>query len=174
MTSRGGVIDPDNRPVKAPGVGKNSNRSDLAREIPPVLGSKGITQGDVQALEQGERIAPKQRNPVAGGQPQGQPQGQSRLPQSAEIPDAIEFMGGRSTGPLGTPEVIDRGGSLSKAATWLPIMRRMVAGPGSSGKLASALIKQMRALNESPRGQVAVVDLQAVDAGLEAMLDEGI
>jgi len=173
MTSRGGVIDPDNRPVKAPGVGKNSNRSDLARQIPPVLGSKGITQGDVQALEQGERIAPKQRNPVAGGQPQGQPATRP-VAQTGEVPDAIDFAASRATGPPNIP-VSNEGINGSKFDSWAPILRGLVAGPGSSGQLAAAYIQQMRSVRGS--GTVrppTVIDMNALDAGIEAMLDEGI
>jgi len=169
----GGVIEPDNRPVKAPGVGKNSNRSDLSRQVPPLHGSKGITQGDVQALEQGQRIAPKQKQGSAAPQPSGsiQPQGSTS---PVAVPDAIDFAAGRSSGPPEAP-VSNPGINGSKFDSWAPILRGLVAGPGSSGQLAAAYIQQMRTVRgKSSVRPPTIIDLSAIDDGIGTMLDEGI
>jgi hypothetical protein len=49
----------------------------------------------------------------------------------------------------------------------------MVAGPGSSGQLATAYINQLRGIRQ--KGSIrppVVIDMQNIDFGIEAMLDE--
>ena len=56
---KGGRIAPDGRQSQAPGVGKNSVRSDLSQPAKtPGLAGSDLQQGDVQALERGQKIAP--------------------------------------------------------------------------------------------------------------------
>ncbi len=170
--NKGGRIPPDGRSPQAKGVGKNSKRHDLERRSVPFLHGSDLQQGDVQALQQGQRIAPKQTQ-----QPGQTPQPQTSSPQQGgaagtEVPDPIEFIAGRSSGqvnPTGAPPA-----ASPKAGTWLPILQKMAQGPGVSGNLAGALISQGRALRQIPRREATVVDMQAIDDGLEAMLDAGI
>lgn len=172
MTARGGRIPPDNRPAQAPGVGKNSKRHDLERRDVPFLHGSDLQVGDVQAMEQGQRIAPKQtQRPAApparggaGSQTTTSGEGAAMTP-----PDPIEFLAGRFGGQQ--MEAPPRRADIanSKAMTWLPLVRQMAAGPGSSGVLASALINQMRALSRMPVRETTVIDMQDVDAALEAM-----
>ena len=176
MAPPGGRIPPDGRPAQVPGVGKRSKRHDLERRNTPFLHDSDLQQGDVQALEQGQRIAPKQTQgpaaPVQGSgttvQPDATGAGQSS---GLAAPDPIEFIAGRSSGAVGIPQ--PRVGGPSRAAEWLPILRQLATGPGSSGLLASALINQVRQMRQS-FVPVTVIDFQDIDAGLEAMLDEGI
>ena len=172
MTARGGRIPPDGRPVQAPGVGKNSKRHDLERRNVPFLHGSDLQVGDVQAMEQGQRIAPKQTQAPAAPPSRGGGSGQQTTTTGGAAmapPDPIEFLAGRIGGqPLQAPP---RRADIknSKAMAWLPLVRQMAAGPGSSGVLASALINQMRALSRMPVRDVTVIDMQDVDAALEAM-----
>src|SRR5690606_16933027 len=76
MTARGGRIPPDGRPTQAPGVGKNSKRHDLERRNVPFLHGSDLQVGDVQAMEQGQRIAPKQTQAPAAPPSRGGGSGQ--------------------------------------------------------------------------------------------------
>ncbi len=171
----GGRIAPDGRPPQAKGVGKNAKRHDLERAATPGLAGSDLQQGDVQALESGQRVAPIKENPrgraprPSGG---GQSGGQNRGAQSgAAVPDAIEFLGGKSQG-LQVPEGVLQ--SSDNLTSWLPFVRQMVIGPGTSGLLAGAYINQFRQLLRSASvTRSTVIDLENIDDALEAGLEEG-
>ena len=177
MTTRqgpGGRIAPDGRPPQAKGVGKNAKRHDLERAATPGLAGSDLQQGDVQALESGQRVAPIKQNPrgrapqPSGGEQSG---GQNRGVQSSQgAPDAIEFLGGQQGNEfnVSTPA---RAVTNERALSWMPLIRSLVVGPGTSGLLASAFINQARELRRSGSSPVTVIDLDAIDDGLEAMLD---
>lgn len=173
--NRGGRVAPDNRGPSVSGVGKNSKRTDMERRSVPFLHDSDLQQGDVQAMEQGQRIAPKQTQRPAAPAPAGGSGTQTEQTGTGavDIPDPIEFLGGLSDGPLTEP-VRNNPQAASKAATWLPILTQLASGPGSSGLLASAIINQARALRRIPRSDAMVLDLHDVDRAIEAMLDEGV
>lgn len=174
-SNKGGRIAPDGRPAQAPGVGKNAKRHDLERPATPGLHDSDLQQGDVQAMEQGQRIAP--RSTQQSGQTQIARQTMERgggtETSSMQIPDAIDFLGQRN-GPEFGPPTPQRRLDSSAALTWLPILRQLAAGPGASSALVNAFINQARLLQQAGAQPATVVDMAAVDDGLEAMLDEGI
>ena len=177
-SNKGGRIAPDGRPAQAPGVGKNAKRHDLERPATPGLHDSDLQQGDVQALEQGQRIAPRstQRPSDAPARLERQVQRNhpgSSMNQGMQIPDAIDFLGQRN-GPEFGPPTPQRRLDSSAALTWLPILRQLAAGPGASSALVNAFINQARLLQQAGAQPATVVDMAAVDDGLEAMLDEGI
>ena len=167
----GGRIPPDNRGPQAKGVGKNSKRHDMERQATPGLHGSDLQQGDIQKLEQGQRVAPIRTQPAAAPQRQagGQARGQPRAPM--QTPDAIEFLGGKQGPEFNMPQT-GRPVLNDKALSWLPLVRSLVVGPGSSGLLASAFINQTRELRKSNSSPTTIIDLDATDDGLEAMLDE--
>ena len=167
----GGRIPPDNRGPQAKGVGKNSKRHDMERQATPGLHGSDLQQGDIQKLEQGQRVAPIRTQPGAAPQRQagGQARGQPRAPM--QTPDAIEFLGGKQGPEFNMPQT-GRPVLNEKALSWLPLVRSLVVGPGSSGLLASAFINQTRELRKSNSSPTTIIDLDATDDGLEAMLDE--
>jgi hypothetical protein len=171
MTARGGRITPDGRPSQAPGVGRNAKRHDLenpARATPPLHGSSGIQQGDIQALEQGQRMRPPQTQGQAA--PPGVPGAQGGGGGApGEVPDAIDFFGGGDALSM-PPPLSDV--AQERLDDWLPLLRELIMGPGSSGLLAGALINQYRIMRQTPATfQATWIDLEDVDDGLEAMLN---
>lgn len=175
--NRGGRQPPDNRPVSAKGVGKNSKRHDMERRSVPFLHGSDLQKGDVEAMRQGQRIAPKQtQQPAVGGAaPAGAGGGGATTgPRGgAAVPDPIEFLGSRQSGGLNVPQR-QRRPDNERALSWLPIVRELAKGPGSSGLLARTLINQARALQSRGALPATNIDLQAVDDGIEAMLDAGV
>lgn len=171
--NRGGRIDPDGRPPQVAGVGKNSKRHDLERPKTPGLHGSDLQQGDVQALEQGQRIAPAQRQ--ERGQRGTPPTSRSReaSSRSANIPDAIEFLGGRQGPEFNIPQA-GRQIENHKALDWLPILRRLAVGPNASSALVSAFINQSRHLARAGGTPATIIDLGAIDDGIEAMLNESV
>ena len=168
----GGRIPPDNRGPAAKGVGKNSKRHDMERQATPGLHGSDLQQGDIKKLERGQRIAPIRTQPSAGPKRQPQP---STPPQGGsagmQVPDAIEFLGGRQGSEFDpTPPVRDL--ATSRAVTWLPVLRELAVGPGSSGLLASTLITQARRLGVAKPRPATVVDLRATDDAIEALVNE--
>ncbi len=172
MADHGGRIAPDNRGSQAKGVGKNSKRHDLERRTVPFLQDSDLQQGDVQALEQGQRIAPKQtQRPAAPPQTKGQPRKGKSQGQGLSVPDPIEFLGGRSKGLQVLPGTVSQGEGLN---AWLPFVRQMVIGPGSSGLMAGAYINQFRQIMSAASvTKSTVIDLENMDDALEAGLEEG-
>jgi hypothetical protein len=176
MAEKGGRLPASEggRPVSAPGVGQNSKRSDLETRTVPFLHDSDLQQGDVQALEQGQRIAPAQvQQPAVQGQsPQGgnggtAPQG------TGEIPDAIDFLSGIAGGGGGVNPPSAGLAPSPNLDMWVKFARRLVNGPGSSGLLAGAYINQVRQLIRSPQNASSVlIDLNDLDDALEVALDE--
>lgn len=172
MAEKGGVIPNKGNPPAAKGIGKNSKRHDLERPTTPGLHDSDLQQGDVSMLEQGQRVTKKRVMQPANQVPQqtqGRPPAQSQAP--AATPDAIQFLGGRQ-GPEFTAPATGRGVNNNHALSWLPLVQQLVKGPGSSGLLASAFINQTRELRRSVSTPTQVVDMDSIDAGLEAMLDQ--
>ena len=168
----GGRIPPDNRGPQAKGIGKNSKRHDMERQATPGLHGSDLQQGDIQKLERGQRVAPIRTQPAAAPQRRqsgGQARGQPRAPM--QTPDAIEFLGGRSQGL----KALDGEVTPSQGYTaWLPFVRQMVIGPGSSGMMAGAYINQFRQImGGASVTRSTVVNLENMDDALEAGLEEG-
>lgn len=166
----GGRILPDGRPPQSKGVGKNAKRHDLERPKTPGLHGSDLQQGDVQAMEQGQRIAPVRTQPPAQPRPQ---QGAGQQPQrqlGLDVPDAIQFFGQRAAGPPSIPSG-GSGATGGKLEKWGPILSSLVSQPGTSGGLAQAYISQLRRLRqEAVNRPVASVNFQDIDDGLEGML----
>ena len=169
----GGRIAPDNRPAQAPGVGKNSKRHDLERRTTPYLHDSDLQVGDVKAMEEGQRIAPKKTQQPAAPAPSGRGSGttQASGTSATGIPDAIDFIsqiaGGGGVNP--PPAGVASSANLDK---WVRFARHLVNGPGSSGMLAGAYINQIRQLMRSPQNAESVfVNLRDIDAALEVALD---
>lgn len=169
--NKGGRLPPDNRGAQAKGVGKNAKRHDLERPATPGLHGSSLQKGDVQAMEQGQRIAPIQEQERGRSQ---QPSRASRNGQTSsqgvKVPDAIEFFGQRSSGPPAVPSAQPNvtSGKLEK---WGAILEQVVASPGASGGLAEAYVNQLRNLRKNAVNRPATsVNLNDVDDGLEAML----
>jgi hypothetical protein len=172
--NRGGRIPPDNRPTSAPGVGKNSKRSDLERRTTPYLHDSDLQQGDVQALEDGQRVTPKQTQQPAQAQATtggGRPQMQATT--SIEgIPDAIDFISQMAAGG-GVNVPTANAAPSANLDMWVRFAQHLVNGPGSSGNLAGAYINQIRQLRRTPHTADSVfINLRDVDDALEAALDE--
>ena len=163
--------------MSAPGVGKNSRRHDLETRTTPYLHDSDLQQGDVQAMEQGQRIAPKKTQQPAAPAPVSRGSGTTADRSgtgTTGVPDAIDFLAGRSNGEVGIPATGYVAGS-SRATTWLPILQQLATGPGSSGVLGAALIDQTRRMRRAvPRRDAAVIDMQDTDVALAAMLDAGV
>lgn len=175
MTARqgpGGRIAPDNRPSQAPGVGKNSKRHDLERRSTPYLHDSDLQQGDVQAMSDGQRIAPVKNQQPAAPAPQGGGGAAQVSPGvSDQIPDAIDFISQLAAGG----GVNDPGAGMPvnpNVDMWVRFAQHLVNGPGSSGLLAGAYINQLRQLRRSPQvAESVIVNLRDVDDALEAALD---
>ena len=176
--NRGGRIAPDGRGPQARGVGRNAKRHDLERPTTPGLADSDLSQGDISDLEEGQRIAPIQ-NQTRGQSPRldrgGTPATTSLVQNRDEtvVPDAIQFLGDQQGSDFNLP-VAEAGLDSTKIETWGPILRQLVSGPGSTGTLANALINQVRNLRQTRVGPAVVIDLQATDDAIEAMLAEGV
>lgn len=176
MAGKGGRIPPDGRPPQAKGVGKNAKRHDMERPKTPGLHNSDLQQGDVQAMEQGQRIAPASTQQPAGpsaSQTQQTPNRATSGVSGVEVPDAIEFLAGRNGQGFNVPNP-QRQLDSSRALTWLPIIRQLVSGPGTSSALVNAFINQARLMQQAGGQPATIVDMRATDDGLEAMLDVGV
>jgi hypothetical protein len=126
-------------------------------------------------MEEGQRIAPAQTQQPAQTAAPSQARGGGATTSTgpgATVPDPIDFFAENASGvgvPRGRTQIDN-----SKALTWMPILRRLAAGPGASPMLANAIINQARELSRARHVPATVVDMDATDDALEAMLDEGI
>lgn len=174
----GGRIPPQNRPAQAPGVGRNARRHDLERRNVPFLQGSDLQQGDVQALEQGQRVQPIKRT-----QPPARPQrptvgrpmqaGGGGGGQPSDIPDPIGFLSDRLGGTY-QPKSGIVGRSRHDYQSWLPLLERLAKSPGASGVLVQAYITRLHNMLTGPTlDSHDFVDMQEADSELERMLIGG-
>ena len=90
-----------------------------------------------------------------------------------QIPDAIDFLGAQQGSEFNLPQA-GRPIDNSRIHSWMPILRQLVTGPGSSGLFASLLIQSARQMRMAGSQAATVIDMQAGDAGIEEMLNAGI
>lgn len=193
MAEKGGRMPASayGKPPQAKGVGRKAKRHDLERPKTPGLHGSDLQQGDVQAMEQGQRIAPASTQRSGGTPPrdggteigtalqlsQGeQPRGFGGLQNRAQtmsVPDPIQFLAGRNGQGFTRPNP-QRRVDESRALTWLPILRQLASGPGASSALVNAFINQARLMSQHGGQPATIVDMHAADDGIEAMLDEGL
>ena len=128
MAGPGGRIAPDGRPAQAPGVGKNAKRHDLEAPATPGLHGSDLQQGDVQMLEQGQRVAPRPKKTQGAAAPaparRNAPVGETPM----EVPDPLEFAAGRIGGNVLVPSRLAGLCLMQKSGVhcWsrLPVIRR--------------------------------------------------
>lgn len=181
----GGRIPPDNRQAQAPGVGSKAKRHDLERRSVPYLHGSDLQQGDVAAMEQGQRVLPARTQQsavqsagpkgvagaMAGGVAGGSMAGGVGSARSLSIPDPIDFISERARGSLGAApaQVPQRRVDVSG---WTPIVQTIANAPQASGLVRAAFLHQFSALARRPYvPDVMLVHLQALDAGVETDLN---
>ncbi len=161
-----GHVAPDGRPAQAKGIGKTAKRHDLEQPKTPGLAGSDLQQGDVQKLEQGQKVAPiPNQKPQAKAAPGSNAQGQSGV----EVPDAIDFLGKR----FGGGNAGNNPGTESIDLTaWMPLLRRIARNPGKSGPLATALVQALSNFSQTPAaGRVRVMDENAITQSIRASVE---
>ena len=146
---------PQNSPIQAKGVGKDSKRHDL--DGTPGLDSD-LQQGEVSQLEQGQKVVENTQGQASAGQP---------LPQQAAsgpvtAPDPVQFAESKIGGTLQAPTQ-----TLSRinTAQWLPMMEKLARSNGASPLLRRAYVNMLARLQNEPfSGSTAVVDKRELDA----------
>ncbi len=167
----GGKIAPDGRAPVAPGVGKNARRHGLEQPATPGLAGSDLQQGDVQRLEQAQKIAPraKRNQPAAQGKPSA-PGRQSTAPQKpSPIPDPIEMAGGKIGGSAPVAE-----SSIAEpldVEKWKPLLMEIARNPNVSGPLTTTLLAFLSNTLRIPNASGArVIDQNAADVALREAL----
>ncbi len=181
MTTRqsaGGRIPPDGRQPAPPGVGKSARRHDLEQPATPGLAGSDLQQGDVQRLEQAQQVAPiksQQPNPGRAARAQSGGSGGGEASASGGAPDPLQFALKRFGGTRGTTSAGGRGMVANRldSTAWLPFLETLAASPRASVGATQAFIAQLsNAMATSPNPRSHVLDMQALDAAVEAGLNE--
>jgi hypothetical protein len=180
MAKPGGRIPPDNRGPQAKGIGKNSKRHDLERPQTPGLHDSDLQQGDVQALEQGQRIAPVQTQAPAVAPRGGATQRAVAAPQQSTVNpnDPMSIIEGRLGGTLPlepqSPGLVNAKGGRN-AAKWMNFMTMLSNHPTASTVTRSAARAQRQAvLMTPPPPNSSMYDLNTIDDFIEqTLLNEG-
>ncbi len=172
MTTRqgpGGRVPPDGRPAQAKGVGKNAKRHDLEKPKATLAGTD-LQSGDVQAMEEGQRIVGKKTQAPAQAQTgtqasQPAPAGGGAL----QTPDPRAFMQKRlgntlqgGVGPVPDARPIDPN-------PWLPLIESMATAPNAGGMLAAAYIESLSAAAGRHAGQVHTLDMNDLDQKVQQL-----
>ena len=160
MTTRGGTIEPDGRPVQAPGVGRDAKRHDL--EGTPGLGKgSSLEQGDVQMLEAGKQVI-KQAQAPAQAQGAAAPSAAAAAGPPMEVPDAIQFAGERLGGDTFGAGTTD--GSVYDPAPWMPTLRVLSSQPNAGGGLTAAVVEMIASFRKQPSGtDQTFIDVNELD-----------
>ncbi len=153
-----------NSPIAVSGIGKDSVRTDRegSKSVrgTPGLGATGVSFGDVQELEAGQKAVQNQKAtlPQGGGGP---------LPAQAATgavaaPDPLQFAADKIGG--GVPAVPD--GDIRKVdgASWIPLLKGMASGDGASSLLRRQYVKMLgRAMQEPWASGTSVIDKREAD-----------
>ena len=134
----GGKIAPDGRPPVAPGVGKTARRHDLEAPATPGITDSDLQQGDVQRLEQAQKIAPRAKRTQPPAQASGTPRSRTTVngPPQGGVPDPIDFAGGK----IGGGSVLPDGGEVAlNTARWKPLLLAIASDPTASGPLTTMI-----------------------------------
>ncbi len=165
----GGQIAPDGRPPQAKGVGKTAKRHDLEAPATPGFHGTDLQQGDVQMLEQSQRIAPRPKKVQPSGQAPARPQrsgaqrGSGQF--SMQVPDPIELAGSRIGGNIPTPGA----GRTVDPSAWVPFLQAIATSPNAGGALTSGLVDMLSQYVRRPVvSEAQVVDLNELDTALGA------
>lgn len=163
----GGKIAPDGRPPQAKGVGKDSKRHDLEAPATPGLHGSDLQQGDVQALEQGQKIAPRPKKVQPAAQSKPRPASSKKRATAVDgVPDPIEFAAGRIGGNVVSPDAAPGVGIDPRP--WMPLLEQFVARPQVNPKLAALYVQQIASLRRQPfMSNVNYVDMLEADDILE-------
>lgn len=173
MTSRsGGRIAPDGRSPAPKGVGKRARRHDLERPKTPGLSDSDLQQGDVEALERGQRISPLPKRVQGSAQNrrvrQALPARTRAGASGADVPDPLAFLTDRLGGTL----TATAGSAVQhEAANLIPILARLATSTGASGLLSQAYITTVAGL-QAQRGtlRTPTIDMQDADRDLAAFV----
>ncbi|GAG27480.1 unnamed protein product, partial [marine sediment metagenome] len=132
------------------------------------VGNSDMQQGDRQRLEAAQKVAPRPKKQNSGAAAQPAPQRQAgRAAPNVEVPDAIDFIGGRAKGTLGDAP-IGQGAPYVNVEAWKPLLQELVRDPNLSGPLSTAIIEQLGNLNRQRNTVgVDVIDMNAATDALE-------
>jgi len=165
VADKGGVIPSDGRPPVAPGVGKTARRHDLEAPATPGLSDSDLQQGDVQRLEQAQKIAPRpKRTQIPAVRQETPRRRQSTQRGSGEFaltsPDPVEMAGERIGGK--TPSV--DGGRTVDPGAWLPLAEQLALSPNAGGAIVAQLTNQLAQFRRRPVvSQANFIDLDEMD-----------
>ncbi len=161
---------------QAPGVGKNSKRHDLERQATPGLADSDLQQGDVAALEEGQRIAPVDKQSAAQAAPGGGVRSTpTAAPQPSNLDDVQGVVSNRLKGtlgqgaPLGVPDEELR----RRGAGWANILQQLAKQPGASplfrAQIQDQIARQANDQAHGPRG--GFFNLSLVDDAIQGLND---
>jgi len=175
LTARGpgGRIPNQGNGPAAKGVGKNAKRHDLERQDVPPLHDSDLQQGDVQALEQGQRIAPvRSQAPAvpqqAGGSARQDVGGGAQQPAPMDI---INSRLGNTMATQGTERTFDPA-KARLADKWAGFYMQLSQHPNASPVLKAQARQQandLRATRTAPKSQI--MDLGVADGLIEDTLN---
>ena len=149
---------PQNSPIQAKGVGKDSKRHDL--DGTPGLDSD-LQQGEVSQLEAGQQAIQNTQGQQAAGQPLP---AQAASP-AVQAPDPIDYATSKVGRGLTVP---DRALSAINTAQWLPLIEKLARSNGASPVLRKAYVDMLSRLQREPfSGSTGVVDKRALDSAVE-------
>lgn len=169
MAGPGGRIPPDGRPAQAPGVGKTAKRHDLEMPATPGLHGSDLQQGDVQALEQGQRIAPRAKKTQAPAAPKAARRQPTGTAGPMEVPDPIQFASQRIGGNVPQPQPFS--GVQFDAQKWRPLLQSIAKNPNASGPLTTTIAAQLTNFSRQPStAGVTVIDQNAAEEALRRAL----
>ena len=144
----------------------------------PFLQGSDLQQGDVQALEQGQRVQPiKRTQPPArvnrkarGAANPGQP----KMDANGIPTDPIGYLSGRIGGTYSGPKAGPVGHSRNDYRAWLPLLEKIAKSPGASGVLVQAYITRLHNMLSGPVvHEHVMIDQNDADNQLELLLNGG-
>lgn len=166
----GGRIPPDGRPPQAKGVGKTAKRHDLEKPATPGLHDSDLQYGEVQRMEQAQRVAPtkKVQRPSASKPPR-QRRGATRGPGEYQMqtPDPIQMAASR-IGGAANPVDGDVNAVALDPTPWMPLLHQLANAPSAGGGVASALVDLLSQYQRRPiHSSGHVIDFNELDRTLE-------
>lgn len=139
--------------------GKNPDQTAVP-DTTPKLQDSSLQQGDVAMLQEGQQMMKQIQKPASGGASVAP---SAPAQPGIQVPDAIDFIGGRASGTLDA-SVVGQDQQSIDTSRWRPLMEELARDPGASGPISTMLLSQIANMNAQPSTiGVDVIDMNAAN-----------
>ena len=140
------------------------NPESAVPDATPKLHDSSLQQGDVAMLQEGQQTMKQFQKPASGG---SAPAPTARPAPNVQVPDAIDFIGGRAAGTVDGNAIGRTPPKMLDVERWRPLMQELARDPNTSGPLSTAMLSRLSEMNR--QNSTVGVDIIVINAADDAV-----